>query len=259
MFLRFLEIEVTDHSLLNYYTIQRRPNERPLVFYHRLRYQILQHHLPEGTKVSDSKTLEADEAVSMTMERFIIMEWLHRLDSRLIKFVQEKFAAELSSSSTYLINMVDSLAKNVDKYIIQMDNTSSINMLAIQQGQLQSTHGGPELEEEETSVMFSRGGSRNRTSQNTRGVNRQQFDKFRPVRQQNSNFRPGNRYTQQSSSRSKCEYCFMQAKGQGKPVEYNHDISNCPEMFAKFSNINLDQESDTEDNQEYVNFYEEQL
>ena len=39
VFLRFLEIEVTDHSLLNYYTITRRPNERPLVFYHRLRYK----------------------------------------------------------------------------------------------------------------------------------------------------------------------------------------------------------------------------
>ena len=55
----------------------------------------------------------------------------------------------------------------------------------------------------------------------------------------------------------------MQAKGQGKTVEYNHDISNCPQMIAKFSKINLttvpDQESDTGDNQEYVNFYEEQL
>ena len=55
----------------------------------------------------------------------------------------------------------------------------------------------------------------------------------------------------------------MQAKGQGKPVEYNHDISNCPHMIAKFSKINLtsapDQESDTEDNQEYVSFYEEEL
>ena len=55
----------------------------------------------------------------------------------------------------------------------------------------------------------------------------------------------------------------MQAKGQGKPVEFNHDISNCPEMIAKFSKINLtlapDQESDTEDNQEYVSFYEDQL
>ena len=51
----------------------------------------------------------------------------------------------------------------------------------------------------------------------------------------------------------------MQAKGQGKTVEYNHDISNCPEMIARFSNTNLNQESDTEDNREYVNFYGEQL
>ena len=258
VFLRFLEIEVTDHSLLNYYTLSRRPNERPLVFYHRLRYYILQHHLPEGTKVSDTKTLDADEAVSVTMERFIVMEWLHRLDNRLIKFIQERFALELSSSSTCLSNMVVSLAKNMDMYIVQMDNTSSINMLATQQGKLQSTHGAPELDEEETSIRFSRGGFRNRPFQNNRGFNRQQFDKPRHVRQQ-IGFTSGSRYNQQCSNRSKCEYCFMQAKGQGKTVEYNHDISNCPEMIARFSNTNLNQESDTEDNREYVNFYGEQL
>ena len=82
IFLRFLEIEVTDLSLLNYYSITRRPSERPLVFYHRLRYHILQHHLPEGTVISPTKTLKSDEVLSTTMERFIIMEWLHRLDIR---------------------------------------------------------------------------------------------------------------------------------------------------------------------------------
>ena len=122
------------------------------MFYHRLRYDILQHHLPEGTKVYNSSTLEADEAVSVTMDRFIIMEWLSRLDSRLIKFVQEKFASELSSSSTCFINMVDALAK----YILQMDTSSTVNMLVSQQGHYQSTHRGPEVQEEST-VMFARG------------------------------------------------------------------------------------------------------
>ena len=73
VFLKFLEIDVTDHSLLDYYTILRRQNKRPLVFYHRLRYHILQHHLPEGTTVSESKVLTADETVTLTTERFIIM------------------------------------------------------------------------------------------------------------------------------------------------------------------------------------------
>ena len=89
VFLRYLEIEVTDHSLLNYYSLTRRPNERPLVFYHRLRYHILQHHLPSGTVINSKKTLVADEVIFATMERFILMELLNRLDNRLIKFIQE--------------------------------------------------------------------------------------------------------------------------------------------------------------------------
>ena len=261
IFLRFLEIEVTDHSFLNYYTLSRKPNERPLVFYHRLRYHILQHHLPEGTKVSDVNTLEADEAVSVTMDRFIIMEWLHRLDSRLIKFVQEKFASELSSSSTCLINMVDALAKNVDKYIQQMDTSSTVNMLASQQGHCQSAHGGPEVQEEST-VMFARGNFRGRSSQNGRNFNRQRFERSQPYRQK-QNFKQNNTGGSQQNL-SKCEFCFMQAKGQGKAVDYKHNISNCPEMIAKFSRINLtsapdqgDSATDSEENQDYVDFYEQ--
>ena len=56
----------------------------------------------------------------------------------------------------------------------------------------------------------------------------------------------------------------MQAKGQGEAVDYSHDISNCPEMIAKFSRINLtsaanqeDSATDSEENQDYVDFYEQ--
>ena len=56
----------------------------------------------------------------------------------------------------------------------------------------------------------------------------------------------------------------MQAKGQGKAVDYRHNISNCPEMIAKFSRINLtsapdqgDSATDSEENQDYLDFYEQ--
>ena len=42
----------------------------------------------------------------------------------------------------------------------------------------------------------------------------------------------------------------MQSKNQGKSLNYNHNITNCPQMIAKFAKINLalgDQESDTDD------------
>ena len=249
IFLRFLEIEVTDHSLLNYYSIARRPSERPLVFYHRLRYHILQHHLPEGTVISPIKTMVSDEVISTTMERFIIMEWLHRLDVRLIKFIQEKFSAELSASSTYLLTMVDSLAKNVDKYITQLDNTS-VNFLP-SQGKDSSRHGD---ENEEGCVMFSRGGYGNRRSFRGRSSGGRQL----PRQLQRSQFSPS------FPRQPRCEYCYMQTRGgQAKSLDWNHIITNCPQLVSKFSKVSLTevQESDQDDTDGagYEEFYNQDL
>ena len=253
IFLRFLEIEVTDHSLLDYYTITRRPSERPLVFYHRLRYHLLQHHLPEGTVVSPTKTLGSDEVISTTMERFIIMEWLHRLDTRLVKFVQEKFSAELSASSTYLLTMVDSLAKNVDKYITQLDNTT-VNFLP-GQGMNPSMHGAGD---EEGNVLFNRGGYGNK-----RGF-RGGFTGGRQQQFQRSQFSsPSPRQPPFGPRQPRCEFCYMQTRGQARSLDYNHDITNCPQLISKFSKVNMTegQESDQEENEtlEYEEFYGQNL
>ena len=189
------------------------------------------------------------------------------MDNRLVKFIQEKFATELSSSSTYLITMVESLAKNVDKYITQMDAISAVNLLPAQSFS-PSMHSNPALmpqesEEMDGSVMFSRGGF------NRGGFNRGGFNRGNPSRQ-NRRYQPPQRprfyNNRQSQGPSRCEFCYMQSKGQGKSLDYNHNITNCPQMIAKFSKINLalgDQESDTEDDaeesREFQEFYSEQL
>ena len=239
-----------------------RPNERPLVFYHRLRYHILQHHLPSGTVINNKKTLNEDETISATMDRFIIMEWLHRLDNRLVKFIQEKFATELSGSSTYLLTMVDSLAKNVDKYITQLDNMASVGLLpSLSQANIQSPsmHSGSDVQED-GNIMFNRGDSRFKN----RGFNRQASNRFGSQRGGKQTFQ---KQYPRNSQNSKCEYCYMQSRGRGQNLDFNHDISNCPQMISKFSKINLatvvDEESDSEtgsdDNKEFRDFYDESL
>ena len=42
-FLKFLEIEVNDFTAMHWFNIQRKPTERPLVFYYRLRYHMTKH------------------------------------------------------------------------------------------------------------------------------------------------------------------------------------------------------------------------
>ena len=100
VFMKFLEIELSDLTLLDYYQVQRKPNERPLRFYYRLRHHAIQHLLPKNTLVSGS-TLKSDEEWTPTLERLTIMEWLRRMDPRLLPYIKEKFSTELSSSSTH--------------------------------------------------------------------------------------------------------------------------------------------------------------
>ena len=49
---KFLEIELSDLTLLDFDKIQRKPSERPLRFYYKLRHHQVQHLLPKGTITS---------------------------------------------------------------------------------------------------------------------------------------------------------------------------------------------------------------
>ena len=128
-FLKFLEIEVNDFSALHWFTIQRKQTERPLVFFYRLKYHMTKHLVKKNTIV-EGVALQADETLSPSFERLIVMEWLHRMDPRLIKFVQEKFSTELSAGSTVLSTMVETLSMNIDSYIAILIASGAIDAVS---------------------------------------------------------------------------------------------------------------------------------
>ena len=107
-FMKLLEINLSDSTFMNFYDIKRKVNERPLMFYHRLRYHV-ERHLLDTTDRVDGIPLEENEAFTPTLERMVIIEWLRRIDDRLVKFVQEKFATDLSRNSSSLITLVEPL------------------------------------------------------------------------------------------------------------------------------------------------------
>ena len=55
----------------------------------------------------------------------------------------------------------------------------------------------------------------------------------------------------------------MQTRGQARSLDYNHDITNCPQLINKFSKTNLaeGQEPVKEENEdlEYEEFYGQNL
>ena len=128
-FLKFLEIEVNDLTAMTWFDIQHKQTERPLVFYHRLRYHMTKHLVKKNVTI-DGVAQATDEKLCPSLERLIVMEWLHRLDNRLVKFVQEKFSTELNAGSNILITMVETLSKNIDNYITILDASGAIGAVS---------------------------------------------------------------------------------------------------------------------------------
>ena len=242
-FMKYLEIELNDMTALDWFEIRRRPTERPLVFFMRLKYHMSKHLLQQGDTYKGN-ALTSDETLTPSMERFIVMEWLYRLDPRLVKFVKEKFATELSSGSAVLITMVETLAKNIDHYVTQLNNSdaSSVSYTSANNSEC-SLSGNPPM----VAFQSSRGGPRGFPPRN-RG--------FRPNSYRNANNTPvrGARYRGSGGSQKTnqdCLYCYMEYR-KGAAVEFKHPISNCPILSNMYGKINyLGNDSDGSSNHPY--------
>ena len=245
-FMKLLEINVTDSTFMNFYNIKRRVNERPLMFYHRLRYHAERHLLQVGDRVGDAP-LEEGESFSPTLERVIIMEWLRRTDERLVKFVQEKFATELNHGRTTLMSLVESLAKNMDVYLSGLNQGASVGVTHTEEPPVtQYTDYYPDSEypgyvrdhypHQSGEVGYGyagrgRGFTPRSSYQSQSFVPRYQ-QQLRPQPQ----FRPRGNFSQGTSrfprqSGSVCEYCYLQVQTRRNPgLNYHHNIRNCEQV-----------------------------
>ena len=241
-FLKFLQIEVNDLTSMAWFDIQRKQTERPLVFYHRLRYHMMKHLVKKNVTI-DGTALPSDEKLSPSLERLIVMEWLHRMDTRLIRFVQEKFSTELSAGSNILVTMVETLSRNIESYITILNASGAVGAVSLSNP---SSNDSPYLEEATIAYQDAyrsgpRAGPRGRASFRERGL--QPRRGFQPRRRGSGR---GNQ-----SSRSSCEYCYIQSKTRN--VDYNHPIAKCPEMAALHGSVNVldDDEGNFEDEHEF--------
>ena len=228
IFMKFLEIELSDLTLLDYYKIQRKPNERPLRFYYRIRHHQIQHLLPKGAIV-DGNPLTVAEKWTPTLERLTIIEWLRRMDVRLLAYIKEKFSTELSGSSTYLISLVETLAKNVDHYITwinQNQNYSSSN--AVSQPDLSLFSETHMADPTPADIHYQQSYS---GAYRGRGFGRG-FPRGRPGgRVQGFRGRGGDN---RSARFADCEYCYVQARVHGKNVDFKHNVKSCPMLKHLF-------------------------
>ena len=281
-FMKLLEIDLSDNTFMNFYDVKRRVNERPLMFYHRIRYHAERHLLREGDRVG-GVALQEDEKLSPSLERVIILEWLRRIDERLVKFVQEKFATELNYGNSALLSLVDTLAKNMDTYI------SGLNRGASAQGVNYSAEPPvPQVEQPlyvnyadydhntqgqyqvgEVDYAGFRGGSRGgsfggnfqpRGQFQSRGGFTPRYQQPRPQPQ----FRPRGGFSQgqgggfSRQSGPVCEYCYLQVQTRRSPsLDYHHLISSCDRVSQMQNKSRVGYMEDGEEQHEYSQFVED--
>ena len=241
-FLKFLQIEVNDLTSMAWFEIQRKQTERPLVFYHRLRYHMTKHLVKENA-IIDGTALPSDENLSPSMERLIVMEWLHRMDNRLIKFVQEKFSTELSAGSSVLITMIETLSRNIDSYITIINASEALGAVSPYNP---SFNDSPY--KEKTTGAYE-GAYRSSPLEVPNGKTCFRERKFQPKRR-------GSCHGNQSSS-SSCEYCYIQSKT--RDIDFDHPIARCPEMAALHGSVDIfdDDTGICEEEHEFETFAQE--
>ena len=228
-FLKYLQIDVNDYTAMSWFEIQRKPTERPLVFYYRLRYHVTKHLVKRNTLINGT-ALSADEKVSPTLDRFIVLEWLNRLDARLVNFIKEKFSTELSAGSNVLVSMVETLAKNIDSYITTLNGSGSVGAVAYSNPS--PLNDSITQQEEGTVGTFQQSFTRGR-SQNL-NFRRSNYGRSRGV-QPRRNYQQRGRVSNQGYKTRNCEYCFIQSKS--RDIDFRHPISECPEMSAMHGSI----------------------
>ena len=192
------------------------------------------------------------------------MEWLHRLDERLVKFVKEKFSTELSSGSTVLVKMVETLARNVDHYITTLNNPSEVGAVSYSNPSAdpEAAYTSPAI----VGYQFSRGGG---FRGNQRGFFPRRGAGNRGLPVGRSGFPPGRGVFPTGRGRGvaglgsqrgerDCVYCYMESRN-GNNVDYRHPITNCPKLSNMYGRINYVENEYEEDNHPFEdtvqNFY----
>ena len=267
-FMKLLEIDLSDTTFMNFYEVKRRVNERPLMFYHRIRYHAERHLLRAGDRVG-GVTLDEDEKLSPTLERLIILEWLRRIDDRLVKFVQEKFATKQNYGNSALLALVETLAKNMDIYISGLNRGAS--------AQIVTYHAEPPVTEAEQHQQYEhytdydnqvgevgyanfrgqgRGGFfRGNTTPRDRFPSRGFVPRYQQPRPQ-PQFRPRGGYSQgggfSKQSGPVCEYCYLQVQTKRSPhLDYHHTISSCDQVSQMLNRTRVGFTEQAEEEPEY--------
>ena len=225
-------LRVSSESLLDYGTIQQQSGETYRQFYDRL----LAHsrlHLPRANIEYDGINTGANgETMTLHLMNHVAMDWLQRIDVRLINIVKTEYSRELRDN-TQLCELVPRIANNIEALLSRHDIVGGVEKLAVvddEDAPVDKVH----------RVRYGRGGGGSYGRGRGRGDGK------------GSGYTPGSNFGGGARQKPFCPECQHLAKMLQIDVKFNHFPADCPRSRAVVNMLRAaeaDQFGDVEEEQ----------
>ena len=230
-------------SFFDYMDIFPQKDERHIDLYDRMIYHS-QNHLckanTDGGPTAGGK-LESDDVLTLSHKNLIALDWLRRINPRLIGIVKTEYSKQLKSG-TPLAALVKDIAENVDSLLARYaTNPNAINSVSAEPEPPYPTEDSLHINRVFNQSPYQ--GPR-QTNFRGRGQFRGSFQN-RPIFNQPRYRLP--QFTANAQPRPQCQSCFSLGKRLSIKVDSHHSPQQCPQLLQVRSLQQDDQEPATED------------
>lgn len=215
-------VKPSQSSLLDYVDLQHNKSDRYIDLFDRMIYHQMNHLCPSGTNGGSHGTLKQDDTLTLSHKNLIALNWLQRIDPKLVGIVKTEYSKDLKSG-TPLAALVKTIAENIDSLLSRYSQPQSmVNHLSCAETE----------ETDQTPVMriFNRGNFQSGPRYNFRGTRGQQG--FSP----NPRFTHRYQYTAPNPNyalRSPvCQSCSSLGTRLSIKVDSNHLPQHCPQLTS---------------------------
>ena len=124
----------SNEKFLDFIKIDKTPLESYLTFYERLAGHIRQHLAPAGATVGATTAPAGGDVLSVTLQDFVAMIWLQRIDQRLPDVVQTEFHVRLEGGAR-LASLVPTIAQQIPQLLARYEGSTggSVNAVSADQ------------------------------------------------------------------------------------------------------------------------------
>ena len=128
-------VKPSQFSILDYMDITMSKDDRPIDLYDKLIYHSMNHLCTSGTNggTHGGGVLAADDVLTLCHRNHIAMDWLNRINPKLLKIIRVDYSKDLKSGVP-LTALVKTIAENMDSLLARVSNpnfgmASSSNLL----------------------------------------------------------------------------------------------------------------------------------